>query len=52
MRKYNKFAALIVVVVGTVVWLTAAGMGENKTYYKTVAELTGMGALLMASVAA
>jgi len=43
MRKYGKFAALIVVVVGTLVWLAAAGMGENKTYYKTVAELNKLG---------
>ncbi|HTX35887.1 MAG TPA: cytochrome c maturation protein CcmE [Bryobacteraceae bacterium] len=43
MRKYGKFAALIVVVVGTLVWLAAAGMGENKTYYKTIGELTQMG---------
>jgi len=43
MGKYGKFAALIVVVVGTLVWLAAAGMGENKTYYKTVAELNKMG---------
>jgi cytochrome c-type biogenesis protein CcmE len=43
MRKYGKFAALIVVVIGTLVWLAAAGMGENKTYYKTIGELTKMG---------
>jgi cytochrome c-type biogenesis protein CcmE len=43
MRKYAKFAALIVVVVGTLVWLAAAGMGENKTYYKTIGEVTQMG---------
>jgi cytochrome c-type biogenesis protein CcmE len=43
MRKYGKFAVLIVVVIGTLVWLAAAGMGENKTYYKTIGELTKMG---------
>jgi len=43
MRKYGKFAALIVVVVGTLIWLAAAGMGENKTYYKTIAEVAQMG---------
>ncbi len=43
MKKYGKFAALIVVVIGTLVWLAAAGMGENKTYYKTVAELSKLG---------
>jgi len=43
MKKYGKFAALIVVVVGSLVWLAAAGVNENKTYYKTVAELGQMG---------
>jgi cytochrome c-type biogenesis protein CcmE len=43
MKKYGKFAALIVVVVGTLAWLAAAGMSENKTYYKTVAELNKLG---------
>lgn len=39
----GKFAALIAIVVGTVVWLAAAGMKENKTYYKTISELGQMG---------
>jgi cytochrome c-type biogenesis protein CcmE len=43
MKKYGKFAALIVVVVGTLVWLATAGMKENNTYYKTIAELSQMG---------
>ena len=43
MGKYGKFAAVIVVVVGTLVWLAANGMSESKTYYKTVAELNKMG---------
>jgi cytochrome c-type biogenesis protein CcmE len=43
MKKYGKFAALVVVVVGTLVWLAAAGMKENNTYYKTIAELSQMG---------
>jgi cytochrome c-type biogenesis protein CcmE len=43
MRKYGKFAALIVVVVGTLVWLATAGMKETTTYYKTIAELGQMG---------
>src|SRR5271157_3394821 len=43
MRKYAKFAALIVVVIGTLVWLASAGMKETQTYYKTVAELGQMG---------
>ena len=43
MRKYGKFAALIAVVIGTLVWLAFAGSSESKTYYKTVAELKQMG---------
>ena len=42
MRKYGKFAALIVVVIGTLVWLATAGMNETKTYYKTITELAQM----------
>ena len=43
MKKYGKFAALIAVVIGTLVWLAFAGSGDSKTYYKTVAELNKMG---------
>lgn len=43
MKKYGKFAALIVVVIGTLVWLATAGMKETKTYYKTIGELGQMG---------
>jgi cytochrome c-type biogenesis protein CcmE len=43
MKKYGKFVALIAVVVGTLVWLATASMTDNKTYYKTVAELNQMG---------
>jgi cytochrome c-type biogenesis protein CcmE len=43
MKRYGKFAALIVVVVGTLVWLATAGMTESKTYYKTITELGQMG---------
>jgi len=42
MKKYGKFAALIVVVIGTLVWLATAGMNETKTYYKTITELAQM----------
>jgi cytochrome c-type biogenesis protein CcmE len=44
MKRYGKFAVLIVVVVGTLVWLASAGMNESKTYYKTVSEVGQMGA--------
>jgi cytochrome c-type biogenesis protein CcmE len=36
MNKYVKFAALITVVVGTLIWLGTAGSTESETYYKTV----------------
>jgi cytochrome c-type biogenesis protein CcmE len=43
MKKYGKFAALVVVVVGTLAWLAIGGMSETKTYYKTITELGQMG---------
>jgi len=43
MKTYGKFAALIAVILGTLIWLAAGGVGEAKTYYKTVAELEQMG---------
>ena len=43
MKKYGKFAALVVVIVGTLIWLATAGIKENQTYYKTLAELGQMG---------
>jgi cytochrome c-type biogenesis protein CcmE len=43
MKTYWKFAALVVVIVGAVIWLAAGGISETKTYYKTVSELNQMG---------
>jgi cytochrome c-type biogenesis protein CcmE len=43
MKTYGKFAALIVIIVGTLVWLAAGGINEGKTYYKTVQEVRQMG---------
>jgi cytochrome c-type biogenesis protein CcmE len=43
MKKYGKFAALVVVIVGTLIWLATAGIKDNQTYYKTIAELGQMG---------
>jgi cytochrome c-type biogenesis protein CcmE len=43
MRKYGKFAALVVIVIGTLVWLATAGMKESQTYYKTITEVRQMG---------
>jgi cytochrome c-type biogenesis protein CcmE len=42
MNKYAKFAGLMAVVVGTLIWLAAAGSTESETYYKTVKELNSM----------
>jgi cytochrome c-type biogenesis protein CcmE len=43
MRKYGKFAVLIAVVIGALVWLASTGVNETKTYYKTIAEVGQMG---------
>ncbi len=43
MKKYWKFAALVVIIVGSLAWLAAGGINDTKTYYKTVAELSQMG---------
>lgn len=43
MKRYGKFFALGAIVIGTLVWLAAASMTDNKTYYKTIAELSKMG---------
>jgi cytochrome c-type biogenesis protein CcmE len=43
MKKYGKFAALITVVVGTLVWLAITGSTQSKTYYYNVSEVGHMG---------
>lgn len=43
MRTYAKFAALVVVIIGVLVWLAMGGISETKTYYKTISELGQMG---------
>jgi cytochrome c-type biogenesis protein CcmE len=43
MKTYGKLAALIVVIVGTLVWLAAGGIRESGAYYKTIGELREMG---------
>jgi cytochrome c-type biogenesis protein CcmE len=43
MKKYGKFAVLVVLIVGTLIWIAAANMSETQTYYKTIAELGQMG---------
>src|SRR5260370_42638164 len=42
MKTYAKFAALVVVIVGVLVWLAMGGISDSKTYYKTIAELNQM----------
>jgi cytochrome c-type biogenesis protein CcmE len=43
MNTYVKFGALVVVIVGVLVWLAMGGVSENKTYYKTITEVQKMG---------
>ncbi len=43
MRKYWKFGALMVVIVGSLVWLATAGISSSQSYYKTISELNQMG---------
>ena len=43
MRKYWKFAALMAIIIGSLLWLATAGISGSQTYYKTVTELFQMG---------
>lgn len=43
MHKYAKFAVLIAIIVGSLLWLATAGIGSSQTYYKTISELEKMG---------
>jgi cytochrome c-type biogenesis protein CcmE len=43
MNTYLKFGILIVVIVGSLVWLAVGGIRDTKTYYKTIPELAQMG---------
>jgi cytochrome c-type biogenesis protein CcmE len=43
MRKYGKFAALMAIIVGSLLWLATAGIQGSQTYYKTITELRQMG---------
>jgi len=42
MNKQLKFVALTGVIVGSLVWLAMAGIGESATYYVTIDELVAM----------
>jgi len=44
MKTYVKFGALVAVIVGVLVWLAMGGVSESKTYFKTISEVTQMGA--------
>lgn len=43
MNKYAKFAVLITIILGTLIWLATAGISGSQTYYKTISELNEMG---------
>jgi cytochrome c-type biogenesis protein CcmE len=43
MNTYLKFGILVVLIVGSLVWLAVGGITDTKTYYKTIPELQGMG---------
>jgi cytochrome c-type biogenesis protein CcmE len=43
MKTYGKFAALVIVLVGTLAWLAIGGISEGGTYFKTIPELQEMG---------
>lgn len=42
MNKQLKFVAITAVIVGSLVWLAMAGIGESATYYVTIEELAAM----------
>jgi cytochrome c-type biogenesis protein CcmE len=43
MHKYGKFAILMAIIVGSLLWLATAGIQGSQTYYKTITELRQMG---------
>jgi cytochrome c-type biogenesis protein CcmE len=43
MRKYGKFAVLIAIIVGSLLWLATASVSGSKTYYVTITELMKLG---------
>jgi cytochrome c-type biogenesis protein CcmE len=44
MNTYVKFGSLMVLIVGSLVWLAFSGVKDTKTYYKTIPELEKLGA--------
>jgi len=43
MNKYGKFAVLMAIIVGSLLWLATASIQGSQTYYKTITELRQMG---------
>lgn len=43
MRKYGKFAILMVLILGSLLWVALANVSGSKTYYVTIPELHKMG---------
>ena len=43
MKTYVRFGILMVLIVGSLVWLAVGGISDTKTYYKTIPELEQMG---------
>ena len=44
MRKYGKFAVLMAIIIGSLLWLATASVSGSKTYYVTIPELRKMAA--------
>ncbi|MBV9759840.1 MAG: cytochrome c maturation protein CcmE [Acidobacteriaceae bacterium] len=43
MNTYVKFGILVILILGSLVWLAVGGVKDTKTYYKTIPELQKMG---------
>ena len=44
MKKYGKFAVLMAIIIGSLLWLATASVSGSKTYYVTIPELRKLGA--------
>jgi len=43
MKTYAKFAALVVVILGTLTWLATSGVKQSESYYKEIKQINAMG---------
>src|SRR5580700_288988 len=43
MKTYAKFAALVVVILGTLGWLATSGVKQTESYYKEIKDINTMG---------